>query len=408
MKILLITHLLPYPPTGGCSLRNFNLIKECSKNNDLYLITFYRKIHLKGDTSLEKAIDKMKEYCKEVHVFEIPSERSKLLWYILLIFNSFTPTPYSAWIYKSSKMIRFVKQFVNNNKIDVIELGEIGLFNYAGLFPDLPKVLVHHNIESQLLFRRSKAEKNILAKLYLFIQAVKLKRFEFRACKDIEYHTTVSANDMNTLKAINPNVKVEVVSNGVDVDYFRPDNIKVEDNSLIFIGGMSWLPNYDAMIYFKDQIWPLLKKEIPDIKITIIGKNPAKDLIDFSHSDKMFQVTGFVDDIRTHMSKAAVYIVPIRIGGGTRLKILDAMSSGKAIVSMSIGCEGIDIKDRFDIYIADKPEDFANDVIELLRDKNKRELLGKNARETATNKYSWGKISPILESVYQKTVVRIR
>jgi glycosyltransferase involved in cell wall biosynthesis len=179
-------------------------------------------------------------------------------------------------------------------------------------------------------------------------------------------------------------------------------DVPIEKNSLVFVGGMSWLPNLDAMVYFKDEIWPLLKTKLPDIKIAIAGEKPTKELADFSKRDPMFQVKGFVDDVRPFIAEAAVYVVPIRIGGGTRLKILDAMAMGKAIVSMSIGCEGIEADDGKDIIVADEPEDFANKIMALLTDEQRRQSIERNARENAINKYAWGKIGPHLEDVYYK------
>ena len=402
MKILLISHLIPYPPRGGCSLRNYNLIKECSRNHEIYMVSFYRKTHVRGDISLDDSIREMKKYCKDVKVFKIPSEHNRLLWYLMLILNLFSLAPYSAWMYHSSAMIKAVKNMIKQYKFDVMEIGEIGLLKYARYAPSIPKVLVHHNIESQLLFRRSRAAKNPLAKLYLAIQAYKLKRYERLAGDNIDYHTTVSQIDKETLLRINSKANIAVIPNGVDTEYFKPMDIPIEKNNLVFVGGMSWLPNLDAMVYFKDEIWPLLKARVPDIKMTVIGAGPSRELINYSKRDPMFQVKGFVDDVRPFIAKAAVYVVPIRIGGGTRLKILDAMAMGKAIVSMSIGCEGIEAVDGKDIIVADEPEVFAEKIIALLTDEQRRQSIEKSARQNVENKYAWGKIGPHLEDVYYK------
>jgi glycosyltransferase involved in cell wall biosynthesis len=263
---------------------------------------------------------------------------------------------------------------------------------------------VHQNIESELLYRRSRYVRNPLAKAYLALQARKLRRFERKASRIVDHHATVSERDRETLLRISPGSKVTVVPNGVDPEYFKKTIDAVESNRLIYVGGMTWFPNYDAMLYFIDHIWPLIKKEVPDAKLTHIGRQTSNEFARKAESDPALRFLGFVDDIRPEMSRSAVYIVPLRIGGGTRLKILDAMSMGKAIVSTSIGCEGIDVTDGHDILIADTPAEFAAKTVELMRNPHLRDTLSKNARETVIKKYAWNVIASELEEAYRRTV----
>lgn len=401
MRILLITHLVPYPPKDGPSLRNFNLLKECAENNEITLLTFFQKIHGYDKNYMKNNISELKKYCKHVEVFEIPCDGKHFRWILLLLFNLFSSKPYSFWWYWSRKMKNAIVNQISNNNFDLVELGEIGLLFYSKYAPEIPKLLVHHNVESQLLNRRSKVIKNPLAKLYLRIQAYKLKRCEYKACNEIEYHTTVSEQDKITLLNINSNAKVQVVPNGVDIDYFLPNSPKVKSNSLVFIGTMTWYPNLDAMRFFKDEIWPLIKKSVPDITINVIGKNPPDDFLKFSQKDGSFNFLGFVDDVRPYISESAIYVVPLRFGGGSRLKILDALAMGKAIISTKVGAEGINVTNDKDIIIADKPEEFANQIISLLKDTKKLNRMETNARKLAVEQYSWKSIAPKLEWVYQ-------
>ncbi|MFW9950613.1 MAG: hypothetical protein ACFFKA_10885 [Candidatus Thorarchaeota archaeon] len=176
MKILLITHLVPYPPHDGPSLRNFNLIKECSRNNKIHLLTFYRKAHGHNPDNLKASIDELKKYCEIVKVFRIPTNVNNLAWLILLFLNIFSSAPYSQWEYWSPMMSKAIKQHLRKYSYDVIEIGEIGLVKYAKICKGIPKILVHHNIESQLLLRRSEVMNNPLARAYLKFQARKLKK----------------------------------------------------------------------------------------------------------------------------------------------------------------------------------------------------------------------------------------
>ena len=199
MKILLISQILPYPPKGGSPQRNFNLLKECSKTNEIHMLTFYRKSHQVNSSGLQEATNAMKRYCEKIEVFKIPADHNRILWYLLLLFNLFSPLPYSVWLYSSRKMKKAVKRYLGANSYDIMEIGEIGLANYAKLAPEIPRILVHQNVESQLLYRRMMFLGNWLAKGYLWLQSVKLRRFERTSGRLFDFHITVSGVDKKTL-----------------------------------------------------------------------------------------------------------------------------------------------------------------------------------------------------------------
>lgn len=396
---------MPYPPSGGCTIRNFNLIRECAKNHEIHLLTFYQKAHKASSENLQNSIEEMKKYCKVVKAFEIPTDRSKLSWYTLLFFNLFSETPYSAWRFHSKAMVSAINSHAAKHSFDLVEIGTIALANLAKLVPDLPKLLVHHNIESELLLRRAD---NVggPAGAYIRLQGRKLRRFEEQACRYFDHHTTVSERDRQTLLKMCSSTEATVVPNGVDTEYFMPTGDPIDDNSLVFVGGMTWYPNLDAMTYLVDEIWHLIKKRVPGVTMNAIGRNPSEKMIEFGKANPEFRVLGFVDDVRPTIAGSAVYIVPIRVGGGTRLKILDAMAMGKAIVSTTIGCEGIGVTHGKDIMIADNPNDLAERTVQLLNDRDLRAELGHNARQTAEKVYSWEIIAPKLERVYEQVAAK--
>jgi len=404
VKILLIAHLLPYPPSGGCSLRNFNLIKEASLQHEIHLLTFFQKVHFRNPSDyaedLQRSVEEMKKYCRHVETFEIPTDGRAIAWNTLLFFNLFSQTPYSSWKFHSRQMINAVRRHASKHTFDLVEIGTIALAKYRELLPEVPSLLVHHNIESELLLRRSKNASNPLSRAYLAHQGRKLRRFEQHVCEKFDYHTTVSEHDKKTLESMHRDVRVQIVPNGVDTDYFVPGNDSVLANSLVFVGGMSWYPNLDAMNYFTSDIWYLIKNKIPDLTMTMIGRDPPGNITRFAQKETGFKCLGFVEDVRSHISEAAVYVVPLRVGGGTRLKILDAMAMGKAIVSTTIGCEGIDVTHGTDIIIADTAEDIAARTVELLGNRQMREEIGRNARQKALDLYSWKKVYPKLASTY--------
>lgn len=406
MKILLIAHLLPYPPSGGSSLRNFNLIKEAAKQHELHLLTFYQIAHFRNPSDyaveLKNAVEAMKKYCRHVEVFKVPTDGRVLAWNSLLFMNLFSATPYSAWKFRSREMSDAITRHAGKHSFDLAEIATIGLANYRDVLEGLPCVIVHQNIESELLIRRSKSMANPFSRAYIARQGHKLRLFEKRACEVFDYHTTVSERDRQLLLKIHPQVKAHVVPNGVDTEYFKPLDDTVQPNSLVFVGGMTWYPNLDAMKYFTEEIWHLIRAEVPDLSMNVIGRNPNRIIKEFAQCEPGFQPLGFQEDVRPHVTKAAVYVVPIRVGGGTRLKILDAMAMGKAVVSTSIGCEGIDVMDGVDIVIADTAKEFASKTVQLLSDSAMREEIGRNARKKAVERYSWKMIYPELEFVYRE------
>jgi len=263
-------------------------------------------------------------------------------------------------------------------------------------------VLCHHNIESNLMFRKSAQQKNTLAKFYIYLQALKLRRAERRYTQDFAANTVVSDMEALELTRLYPKANVFTVDNGTDTEYFAPKrDLSTTPYSLIYIGGMTWYPNKDAMIHFCSSLFPKIKAQVPQATMTVIGKKPAKEVLAIAKNDPAISVLGFVDDIRENMAKAQIYVVPIRIGGGTRLKILDALAMGKAIVSTAVGAEGIDVEHNKDIVIAANDKDFIDQVVALLTDLNRCQALEKASRETAVSKYSWQAIYPKLEKTLE-------
>lgn len=179
---------------------------------------------------------------------------------------------------------------------------------------------------------------------------------------------------------------------------------KIEEEALVFTGSMDWLPNDDAMVYFCKDILPLIWEKKPDVTIYIVGKSPSAELKKLAEHDNRIEVTGRVDDVRPYMEQAKVFVTPLRIGGGTRLKILEAMSMEKAVVSTSIGAEGIDYTKDSDISIADQPQEFADVVISLLNSDEDRKSMGENGRKLVLEKYDWGIIGKKLREIYGKLV----
>jgi glycosyltransferase involved in cell wall biosynthesis len=406
MKILMISHFVPFPPQGGARQRNYNLLREISGNNDVWLVTLNQKALLPTVDKLEHSLNMIREHCKYLRVFPIPTDRSKILWFLLLLLNLFSLKPYSVWRFKSRAMRREVRRLVSQEKFDIIHVDTVDLIQYVTFTRGLSIALNHHNVESALLYRRAQGERSIILKLYLYLQAWKLQRYETHAMKFVDINLTVSANDAAVLRRHCPGAEYREISNGVDTGYFAPAPGQIEDNNIIFVASLDWYPNLDAVAYFVRDLWPVLRDKHPGLVFNLLGGPPPNYIIEYGKSDPSFVIHGFVEDIRPHVARAAVYVVPIRIGGGTRLKILDAMAMGKAVVSTSIGCEGLRVTDGRDIIVADGAEKFADSVIRIVKNPELRERLSRHARETAVNVYSWSKIGPALEDAYKDICMR--
>jgi glycosyltransferase involved in cell wall biosynthesis len=322
-----------------------------------------------------------------------------------LFLNLFSPLPFVAKKYDVPLMRQKIREIIQREHIDLVHVDMLPLTVYLNEFENLPKILVNHNVESIRLYRWFKTEPNPVKKAYLGIQWLKLRSFERSAMNKFDGCVVVSEIDKELLIKMKVKSSLFVVPNGTDTKFFKPSNGKVVANSVLWIGHMDVHTNKDAVLYFWKDIYPILRRKYPKVKVTFVGTAPPKEIAAAARTDGNVKVTWFVDDIRPYIDEAAVMVVPIRIGSGTRLKILDAMAMGKAIVSTAVGCEGINVSNGKNILIADNPEDFANKTIELLKNPDMRINLEKNALELVKT-YDWSLIGEKQELVYKDVMSR--
>ena len=222
-------------------------------------------------------------------------------------------------------------------------------------------------------------------------------KFEENAFKWGDGCTVVSCKDLIFIEDLGLSYKAAVIENGVDTKYFHPIENKINKSTLVFTGSMDWRPNQDAVLFFVNDIFPLLKEEIPELKVFIVGRNPPQNIINLG-SQEGITITGTVDDVRPYISKSTLYIVPLRIGGGSRLKILEAMAMKKPIVSTSIGAEGLEVTHCKDILLADTPTDFCSHCIQVLHNHHLSESIAQNGFELVHKKYKWASIGKKLSN----------
>jgi sugar transferase (PEP-CTERM/EpsH1 system associated) len=401
MKILWISHLIPYPPKTGVLQRSYHLLKEASNIGEIHLVALNKKGVLPIPYDLPQVKKELLKLCKSVEILNIPAESSRLRPFLKIIESVPRKKPFSVTFYQNNQLRLLIEKLQKEIHFDIAHFDTISLAEYLDSLSRFPKtILNHHNIESDLFANRIKVERNPLKNFFYRIEARKLHQYEKQYCSKFDVNFTVSQLDKQILENIIPGLKIAVVPNGVDTQYFLRKNRKTLQNSLVIVSGMNWYPNRDAVIHMCNSIWPLLCRDFQDLRLTVVGAQPPKEVIALAQKDNRVKVTGFVDDVRPFIESADLYLCPMRDGGGTRLKILDAMAMGKAIISTSKGCEGIEVTPEKNILIADTPVEFVAQIKKALTDTDLKINLEDEARKLAEAKYSWRLIGNTLDAIY--------
>ena len=404
MKVLFLSQIVPYPPHGGVLQRGYHIVRELGQRAEVTLLAFVHPDVLPTEEALEESRRALGAYCATIEYFPLWAKGSRTNKAAALAMSALSPRPFSMIAHRSPAFQERVQGLLTANRFDVIHVDTLALARFLPPGLRIPTALTHHNIESVLMERRSTVEPHILARLFLKRDAAKLRRWEDRLAPRVGVNLMMSEQDKAILQARVPNARAEVVANGVDVNYFTPRPGDGRPPSLIYTGGMNMFANRDAVMHFLREIWPRIRSRHQDVRFFAVGQDPPSELSALAAADPRIVVTGYVADIRPHVAQAAVYVVPLRVGGGTRLKVLDAMASGKAIVSTSIGCEGLNVTPGKHLVTADMPEAFAEATLRLLGDPDERQALGAAARDQAVRCYSWEVIGEQLVGAYRVAV----
>lgn len=389
-KLLVLCHTVPYPPDGGVWLRTYNVLRLLAERFDMTMLCFERVVPrgLEASHDLSQAITALGQL-GAVEVCRIPElhSRPRLLWNH---FRSLVRGQVYTYYRHSSRVLKQrLRQLLASTAFDLVHVDSLDLCGYLPYLRDLPVVCVHHNVESQLLRARARAERALWRRAYIGYQARLMERAERQWCPRVALNVTVSEHDAATLARLAPGGKYAVVPNGVDTSYFaRHDDSGHKPEGLVFVGSNTWFPNSDALNYFCEEILPRIRHLAGSVPVRWVGLASETDRAWFRDRYEV-DVTGYVDDVRSYVAQARCYVVPLRVGGGTRLKILDAWSMRAAVVSTSVGCAGLQAEHEQNILIADTPDEFARSVVRVLRDDGLRSRLGQNARTLVERKYSW-------------------
>jgi glycosyltransferase involved in cell wall biosynthesis len=399
MKLLWLSHFVPYPPQGGSRQRSFNLIRHISTKHETHLIA----LNMQGETDERVAefAAKLKEYCASVEIWPPPYRWRGARWWAQLAFSPFYRPHYGACALWSPELARRWQAALIRHSGALIHFDSIDLALYLPLTAGFRKVLNHHNCESAMAARRAKQEPNPFKRAYLHNQARKLRRLEEQLCHQFDLNLAVSHLDAQALQAHDPGAHLHIVENGTDTDYFHPSSSEPEPNTLVFSGSLDWYPNVGGIRFFCHEVWPKLKQKSPGIRLYLAGRSPSREIVRLAESDQAIELIANPVDIRPWVWKAAVFICPIIDGGGTRLKILDAFAMGKAVVSTAAGAEGLEVSPGIDLLVADRPEEFSEQIVHLLRHDDSRKRLAGSARRVVENLYGWRTVAGHLLQAYQ-------
>lgn len=375
--------LLPVD-TGG-KIRSWNILKGLARQHEVTLLSYYPGA---PDPEYDATIRRELPGAITIALGEVGGRVGQALHYARRFFS---PAPYSVTKFTDRAVRAKVDQLLADPGIDVAVADFLLVTLNFPPRPSRPTVLFQHNVESALWRRNAKYERNPLKKAIFRLEAAKMYRYECAALSRFDHIVAVSEHDRSLMLAMTPRVPITVVRTGVDVRGFSPaPGSSRSSRTVMFLGSMDWPANIDGVEFFCERVWPQVVAAVPDARFQVVGRNPPPRITRFA-SDSVV-IVGGVKSVLPYLHQAAVFVVPLRIGGGTRLKIYEAMAAGVPIVSTAVGAEGLDVEDGHDIVIADAAERFADSVIHLLRDSARRATVADAAAATAS-RFDWSVIA---------------
>jgi glycosyltransferase involved in cell wall biosynthesis len=390
LRVLVVDEEIPYPPNAGKRIRTWNILKRLAHRHTIRLLCYGHPSD-PAATIVQKA---------GITLCLVAPQSPLRGWrlYKGLFCNLFSPYPFSVTKHYSDRYQEKLEELLQDESWDLIHCEWTPYARFIRPRGRFPVLIATHNVESQIWARRAQHSHSLMAKMFLWTQEWKMRRFERRALLRASSVTAVTTHDCETLQAWGVQT-VNLVPNGVDLDLYPPARENERDNEILFLGSLDWYPNVDALTYLQD-IFALVRARQPKARLRIVGRKPSKTLEKRFSGIPGVDFAGEVDDVRTDLDRAAVVVVPLRIGGGSRLKILEALAAGKAVVCTSIGAEGLDVVSGEHLIIADCPYEFAAGVVELLNSREARRRLGNQGRMLVNRWYGWDGIVSRLEGAW--------
>jgi glycosyltransferase involved in cell wall biosynthesis len=404
LSILYVSQVPASPPRFGAQARVHGLMTQLARRHDLTAV-----ILIDDEFDAEECRGAMQAYCREVMLVPHPNGRDGLGKRLLQLRSVASNRSFERLRVTVPPLQQKLDQVLRAKRFDLVNL-EFSFLGHCDLRQappgEKPPALVvdSHNIDYDLARQYARDASSLVRRLYASVNWRKLRREELATYRDADGVYLCSAADERRLLDEVPGARTTVIPNAADVEYYqpRPTDRPPDGRTVVFFGLLSYVPNIDGVIHFVQDIWPRIVKANPEARCKIIGGRPPPSLL--ALAGPRVELTGFVSDLRPHLAAAAAVVVPLRLGGGTRLKIVEAMAMGKAIVSTTLGAEGIDAVPGRDILIADEPQTFAASVVRLLNDPSLGARLGQSARRLAVERYSWMTVAMTLDRFFREVI----
>jgi sugar transferase (PEP-CTERM/EpsH1 system associated) len=401
MRILVITNCIPYPPMSGGTLRAYNLLKRIARHHDVWLATnLHHPDEVSGVTHLET-------FCAGV-ITGVLERHHPLMYIPSLLRYAVAGWPLEHRFNHSAELAHKIEQLVSEIDFDIVQIEESSIALYLEQIPkDAPckRVWTFYDIHFVREERIVQVDRSPTIKARRWLYRHMMRRWEPRYAERFDRCVVVSEIDRELLLGVNPRLNVCVVPNGVDTKDYRPLPQEATSPALMFIGSMRYSPCNDAVLYFADEVLPLIRRIMPEVEMWIVGPNPSAQVRRLDGEGT--HVTGRVDDVRPYYARCSVCVVPLRAGGGTRLKILEAMALGRPVVTTTMGCEGLGVVDGEHLLVADTPAKFAEQVLRLLTDRTLYERLVTNGRALVVAQYEWDAIAETHLHMYAEMMASV-
>lgn len=394
LNMLVLDEEIPFPLNSGKRIRTWNLLRNLCQQHSITFLCY--------GTRDNPGLPQLEELgIRVLLVPPLPPSNSSR-FYAGALANLFSAWPYSVSRHHTRKFTGAIRSLIAKESFDLVHFEWTPYSSYIDAMGRLPMLIMAHNIEATVWRRRAQHASNLPERAFMGLQAWKMARFEKKSFVRAGHVAVVTEEEALTARQWGARA-VYLVSNGVDTEYLQPAGEAPEPDSLLFLGSLDWQPNRDALLYLLREILPRIQTANPRAKLRIVGRQPATKLREQVEGLSGVEWVGEVPDIRPHFARAAVVLVPLRIGGGSRIKILESMSMGKAVVATHIGAEGLDVVPGVHCLIADSPADFSQSVVQLLANPDRAAELGRNGRELVLRQYDWSRVAKILDQAWIET-----
>jgi glycosyltransferase involved in cell wall biosynthesis len=394
LKVLVLDEEIPFPLNSGKRIRTWNLLRHLCRQHSITFLCY-------GTADNPGLLEIESLGIRVVLVPALPPSNSRR-FYAGALANLVSLWPYSVSRHHTRNFTRAIRKLTAKQSFDLVHCEWTPYASYMNAVDKLPMLIMAHNIEATVWRRRAQHASNLPERMFMASQAWKMARFEKRSFARAGHVAVVTEEEAQTARKWGARA-VYLVSNGVDTGFLQPTGEAPEADSLLFLGSLDWQPNRDALQYLLREILPKIQGANPRAKLRVVGRQPATKLREQVEGFTGVEWVGEVPDIRPHFARAIAVLVPLRIGGGSRIKILESMSMGKAVVATRIGAEGLEVVPDVHCLIADSPADFSQSVVQLLENPERAAQLGRNGRELVLRQYDWSRVAKILEQAWIET-----